>query len=120
MAAKRRRRIGRRQPPQRVSHRPGLIRLEQDAAGTTAGAAYLARKRFQQLLNDLLAEDCESLERRIWDRASAAGAEIAAAPHAESRTTAGDITVTRGALLVDRQRFIAIVASGTWTICLRI
>jgi len=87
--------------------RPGLARLEQDAAGMTAGAAYLARKRFQQLLNDLVAGECDALEQRIWDRASVAGAEIAAAPRAESRTT-NAITIARGALLVDRQRFIAI------------
>ena len=74
----------------------------------TAGAAYLARKRFHQRLNDLVAEECDGLERRIWDRASVAGAEITAAPRAESRTTAGEITVARGALLVDRQRFTAI------------
>jgi hypothetical protein len=88
--------------------RPGLIRLEQEAAGMTAGAAYLARKRFHQLVDDLVAEECESLARRIWDRASAAGAEITAAPRAEPRTPAGEIAVARGALLVDRQRFIAI------------
>jgi len=74
----------------------------------TAGAAYLARKRFHQLVDDLGAEECESLARRIWDRASAAGAEITAAPRAEPRTPAGEIAVARGALLVDRQRFIAI------------
>jgi len=85
--------------------RPGLIRLEQDAAGMTAGAAYLARKRFNQLLNDLVDEECDALERRIWDRAGAAGAEITAAPRGEPRTTAGEITVARGALLIDRQRF---------------
>ena len=88
--------------------RPGLMRLEQDAAGMTPGAAYLARKRFHQLLSDLVTEECDGLERRIWDRASAAGAEITTAPRAEPRSPAGEITVARGALLVDRQRFIAI------------
>lgn len=88
--------------------RPGLRRLEEDAAGMTAGTAYLARKRFHQLLDDLVTEACDGLERRIWDRASAAGAEMTAAPRAESRTTAGEIVVARGALLVDRQRFSAI------------
>ena len=88
--------------------RPGLMRLEQDAAGMTAGAAYLARKRYRQLLNDLVAEECDRLEERIWDRASAGGAEIAASPRGESPAAAGAITVARGALLVDRQRFGAI------------
>jgi predicted phage tail protein len=88
--------------------RPGLSRLEQDAAAMTPGAAYLARRRFNQLLNDLVAEEADALERRIWDRASAAGAEITIAPRAESRGAGGAITVARGALLVDRQRFVAI------------
>ena len=86
------------------SARPGLIRLEKNAEEMPAGAAYFARKRLQQLLADLIAEECAVLEQRVWARLAAAGVEIA--PSAAGSAGSPDaLAIANGALLVDRRQF---------------
>jgi predicted nucleic acid-binding protein len=88
--------------------RPGLLRLEQDAAHMTAGAAYLARKRLQQLLADLIVEGCDAIEERVWRRVADAGAEFACGARSTRDICAGGVAVAHGAVLVARERLAAV------------
>ena len=88
--------------------RPGLLRLEQDAAHMTAGAAYLARKQVQQLVADLIVGGCDALEEGVWRRVADAGAEFACEPRRTRDVSAGAVAVADGALLVARERLTAV------------
>ena len=88
--------------------RPGLLRLEQDAAHMSAGAAYLARKRLQQLIADLIVEGCDAIEERVWRRVADAGAEFACGPRRVRDVAAGAVAVAHGAVLVARERLAAV------------
>jgi hypothetical protein len=88
--------------------RSGLLRLEQEAAHMTAGAAYLARKRLQQLLSDLIVEECDALEECVSRRVVQAGAEFACGPRSGPDISEGGVAVVRGAVLVARERLAAV------------
>ena len=88
--------------------RPGLLRLEQDAARMTAGAAYLARKRLQQLVADLIVEGCDALEERVWRRVADAGWEFTCGPRNTKDLSAGGVSVAHGAVLVGREQIAAV------------
>jgi len=88
--------------------RPGLLRLEQDAAHMTAGAAYLARKRLQQLLADLIVEGCDAVEERVWRRVADACAEFACGPRSTTDIGAGAAAVAHGAVLIAREQLAAL------------
>ena len=88
--------------------RPGPLHLEQDAAHMAAGAAYLARKRLQQLLADLIVEGCDALEERVWRRVADAGAEFACGPRSARDLSAGGVAVAHGAVLVAREQLAGV------------
>jgi len=89
--------------------RPGLARLEQDIARMSDGAAYLARKRLQQLIAGLVSEEAAAIEERIWDRLATSGLESVTSPPAE-RAADDRIAIAHGALLVDRRQVAALEA----------
>jgi gas vesicle protein GvpL/GvpF len=89
--------------------RPGLARLEQDVTRMSDGAAYLARKRLQQLIAGLVSEEGAAIEERIWDRLAGSGLETIASP--SERTADDRIAIAHGALLVDRRQVAALEAT---------
>jgi Gas vesicle synthesis protein GvpL/GvpF len=84
--------------------RPALLRVEHDAAHMTAGAAYLARKRLQQLMADVIVERCDALEEDVWTRVADAGVECACASRSARDLSIDGVAVANGAVLVARER----------------